>query len=67
MECKKAQNGQACACSYEPCPRKGACCDCVSHHLRQRQLPGCFFPPDAERRYDRSFRHFAELVMSNKV
>jgi hypothetical protein len=39
----------------------------VTHHLRQRQLPGCFFPPDAERRYDRSFRHFAELVMSNKV
>jgi hypothetical protein len=39
----------------------------VSYHLRLRQLPGCLFPPDAERSYDRSFRHFAELVMSNKI
>jgi hypothetical protein len=39
----------------------------VSYHLRAKQLPGCFFPPDAERTYDRSFRHFAELVMSKKI
>jgi hypothetical protein len=32
-----------------------------------RQLPGCFFPPDAERTYDRSFAHFARLVASGKV
>jgi hypothetical protein len=67
MECNKARNSGVCTCSYEPCSRKGVCCDCVSYHLRLRQLPGCFFPPDAERSYDRSFRHFAELVMSNKV
>jgi hypothetical protein len=67
VECKKAQNAQACTCSYAPCPRKGACCECVSYHLRERQLPGCFFPPDAERSYDRSFRHFAELVMRDKI
>ena len=66
MECKKAQNSQGCPCSYD-CSRKGMCCDCVSYHLRLRQLPGCFFPPDAERTYDRSFRHFAELVTSNKI
>jgi hypothetical protein len=30
-------------------------------------VPGCFFPPTAERTYDRSFRHFAELVMKNKI
>ncbi len=67
MECKKAENAEACTCSYEPCSRKGSCCDCVSYHLRLKQLPGCFFPPDAERSYDRSFRHFAQLVMSGKV
>ncbi len=67
MECNKARNSDVCTCSYEPCSRKGSCCDCVSYHLRLKQLPGCFFPPDAERSYDRSFRHFAQLVMSNKV
>jgi len=30
-------------------------------------LPGCFFPPDAERTYDRSFEHFASLVASGKI
>jgi hypothetical protein len=67
MECKKAQNSQQCACTYESCSRKGVCCDCVSYHLRAGELPGCFFPPAAERRYDRSFRHFAQLVMSNEI
>ncbi|MEE9936819.1 MAG: DUF6485 family protein, partial [Deltaproteobacteria bacterium] len=28
--------------------RKGVCCDCVAYHLQKRQLPGCFFPKDAE-------------------
>ena len=67
MECKKIQNSQACTCTYNGCSRKGVCCECVSYHLRAKQLPGCFFPPDAERTYDRSFRHFAELVMSKKI
>jgi hypothetical protein len=30
-------------------------------------LPGCFFPPAAERTYDRSFDHFAKLVTSGKI
>jgi hypothetical protein len=51
----------------DPYSRKGACCDCVSYHLRLKHLPGCFFPPNAERSYDRSFRHFAQLVVGNKV
>jgi hypothetical protein len=67
MECQKAENLKTCTCTYEPCARKGVCCQCVSYHLAARQVPGCFFPPTAERTYDRSFRHFAELVMKNKI
>jgi len=62
MECKKEVNAKKCNCSYAGCPRHGVCCDCLSYHLAKRQLPGCCFPDDAERTYDRSFTHFARLV-----
>jgi hypothetical protein len=26
-----------------------------------RQLPGCLFPPEAERAYDRSLAHFVRI------
>ncbi len=64
MECKKDQNRSHCNCTYDPCPRKGICCECLRYHLKMRQLPGCCFPDDAERTYDRSFEHFARLVTS---
>jgi hypothetical protein len=67
MECKKESNLKGCNCSYDPCPRKGLCCECVAHHLKKRQLPACFFPQEAERTFDRSFQHFARLVMEEKV
>ena len=67
MECKKLQNAKHCNCSYSPCPRKGLCCDCLSYHLANRELPACCFPNDAERSYDRSFEHFAKLVASKGV
>lgn len=67
MECKKTRNAKSCACTYDPCSRRGVCCDCLTYHLQMRQLPGCCFPPDAERTYDRSFEHFAKLVMGKKV
>ncbi|MGB9687592.1 DUF6485 family protein [Thermogutta sp.] len=56
-----------CTCSYDPCPRKGLCCECLQYHLKKRQLPGCCFPPAAEATYDRSFEHFARLVQEKKV
>jgi hypothetical protein len=43
MECKIDQNLKLCNCSYEPCSRKGTCCDCLSYHLRARELPACCF------------------------
>ncbi len=67
MECKKAENLKRCNCSYEPCSRKGVCCECVAAHLRNRELPGCFFPREEERTWDRSFEHFARLVGKGKV
>jgi len=67
LDCKKERNLGICGCTYEPCARKGICCDCVSYHLQKRQLPGCFFPKDAERTYDRSFEHFADLVAQKRI
>ncbi len=67
MECRKAQNLEKCNCSYSPCSRKGICCECLSYHLRSRQLPACCFTDEAEATYDRSFEHFAKLVAEKKV
>lgn len=67
MDCKKDKNLEICTCSYDPCARKGICCDCVMYHLKKRQMPGCFFPQEAEKTYDRSFEHFARLVAEKRV
>ena len=67
MECKKDKNLDRCNCSYEPCSRKGMCCECLNYHVRMRQLPACVFPDAAERTYDRSYEHFAQLVSQGKV
>ncbi len=67
MECKQNNNLGSCNCTYEPCRRKGVCCDCIRYHLKARELPACFFPDEAERTFDRSFEHFARLVTEHKV
>ncbi|HOX16629.1 MAG TPA: DUF6485 family protein [Smithellaceae bacterium] len=67
MECKKENNLKKCNCSYEPCIRKGICCDCIAYHLPKRQLPGCFFAKDAEKTYNRSFEYFADLVTTRRL
>ncbi|NLE30237.1 MAG: cytosolic protein [Phycisphaerae bacterium] len=59
MECKQKQNKERCGCTYGSCGNKGICCECLQSHLRNRELPGCCFPPEAERTYDRSFENFA--------
>ncbi|HMA59597.1 MAG TPA: DUF6485 family protein [Halanaerobiales bacterium] len=59
------QNHQAnmdyCNCTYEPCPRKGKCCECIRYHKKMGELPACFFPDEAEKTYDRSIEHFVEI------
>ena len=67
MDCNKERNLTRCNCSYEPCSRKGICCECLAYHLHSRALPGCCFPDEAERKYDRSFEHFARLVAQGQV
>jgi len=60
MECQKAKNLENCGCTYPGCENKGLCCECLRYHLASRQLPGCCFPPQAEKAYDRSFKAFAQ-------
>ncbi len=61
MECQIDANKAKCACTYEPCSRKGKCCDCIAYHLRSDELPACVFPPQVEKTYDRSFARFVEV------
>lgn len=58
MECNQRRNVQGCGCTYEPCPRKGICCECIAYHRRYAELPGCLFPSEVERTYDRSVDRF---------
>ena len=58
MECNKTKNLKNCNCSYEPCSRKGVCCECVAYHRAMDQLPACYFSEKAERSYDRSIAAF---------
>lgn len=67
MDCIRETNLARCSCSYPSCSRKGACCDCLAYHLKNRELPACAFPADAERTYDRSHAHFAKLVREGRI
>ena len=66
MECNIEANKAGCPCTYEPCPRKGKCCECISYHLKYDELPACVFPQEIERTYDRSFSRFVQ-VHANKA
>ena len=58
MECKKEENLKHCNCTYEPCSRKGMCCECIRYHRKSGELPACFFGAGAEKTYDRSIGKF---------
>jgi hypothetical protein len=60
LECSKERNLEKCNCSYEPCSRKGVCCECIAYHRSSKELPACFFPDNVERTYDRSYRKFIQ-------
>jgi len=59
---KQDENLAACTCTYEPCSRKGRCCECIAYHRRTGDLPGCVFPKQAEATYDRSAAMFKRSV-----
>jgi len=57
-ECSIEENKARCNCTYEPCSRKGICCECIKYHWEMAQFPACFFPDDVEKTYDRSIERF---------
>jgi hypothetical protein len=66
MDCTKEKNLKNCTCTYEPCSRKGACCECIAYHQRNGEIPGCLFPPEVERTYDRSVTRFVSCYRSRQ-
>jgi hypothetical protein len=60
-ECNLQQNKTSCNCTYEPCERKGICCECLRYHWSQGQLPACLFPEEVEQTYDRSIERFIQV------
>lgn len=54
------ENKKNCPCTYEPCPRKGWCCECLRYHLASGELPACCFPEGVEKTFDRSIEKFIE-------
>lgn len=50
-----------CSCTAS-CSRHGKCCECVAHHRAMSQFPGCFFSPEGEKKYDRSW----EVMLSDR-
>ena len=60
-DCKNQEkNRKDCTCTYEPCPRKGICCECITYHRRMGEAPGCLFNQEGEATYDRSRSNLAK-------
>lgn len=57
------QNIENCNCTYDPCVRKGICCECIAYHRSSKEVPACFFPAAIEKGYDRSIENF---IRANK-
>lgn len=53
-----SKNTPRCTCTYEPCPRKGICCECIAYHRLHGEVPGCLFTKAGEATYDRSIANF---------
>ena len=63
MDCPNyKQNMTVCNCTYDPCAKKGKCCECITYHRRAGELPACYFPNDVERTFDRSIARFKASV-----
>lgn len=63
MSCpNRERNLKDCTCTYPGCSRKGMCCQCIRYHRERGEIPGCLFPKEAERTFDRSAGSFAGTV-----
>jgi len=59
-QCDQEKNLKKCTCTYESCSKKGLCCECIAYHRSMGELPGCLFPKDVEKTYDRSIERFVK-------
>ena len=66
MECKYEENLSKCPCTWQGCPRKGKCCECIDHHWSKKELPACFFSEKAEKTYNRYVDNFIK-DQKNKI
>jgi hypothetical protein len=58
-ECGSVKRNIAqCNCTYSGCPRHGKCCECVSYHRFNGEIPACYFDAKQEKTYDRSIEYF---------
>jgi len=62
----REKNLKDCGCTYISCGKRGICCECLRYHWSRKELPGCLFPPEAEKTYDRSLEYFIK-VWSEKL
>lgn len=60
MDCNIKTNKNNCNCTYNPCARKGKCCECIIYHKNFNELPACFFPKEVEKTFDRSIKKFID-------
>jgi len=66
IDCKVDENKVICNCSY-PCSKKGMCCQCLRSHLKNGEVPACFFPDDVEKTYDRSIDNFIKVYKERGI
>ncbi|MDR1389456.1 MAG: DUF6485 family protein [Treponema sp.] len=59
--CSIDDNKKNCNCSFS-CGKAGICCQCLAYHRGLGELPGCYFPSEAERTADRSIGNFIRIV-----
>jgi len=59
MECRQEKTRASCTCTYNNCAKKGLCCECIAYHRERGEAPGCLFPPEVEKTYNRSLERLA--------
>ncbi len=52
------KNMTHCNCTYEPCSRKGKCCECIQYHKSMDEIPACYFSKEQESSFNRSIEYF---------
>lgn len=65
-KCSNLQkNLEVCNCTYEPCSRKGICCECIAYHRQANELPACYFSTKTEKTYNRSINFFISTKLKS--